>query len=184
MPWIIAKLVFGGRWLRAFLKDAAKWVLRHPWQTLAIVAILAAVHFWNADRASTERADNLALQLDTQRHAYAEAQRQAAILARAAREAQERRYKETADEADKQADGLRADLRDAGARYAAANGLRSRACPAGGAPGGTLAAAEGDSAESSNGPGADAVVLSRDDFDILNENTARLIAVREWALGL
>ena len=43
------------------------------------------------------------------------------------------------------------------------------------------AAAESDIAESGNGPSADAVVVTKSDFDILTGNTARLADVKAWA---
>ena len=46
------------------------------------------------------------------------------------------------------------------------------------------AAAEGDIAESRNGNSADAVILSREDFDILTGNTARLADVKAWGDAL
>lgn len=41
-------------------------------------------------------------------------------------------------------------------------------------------APEGGAAEGGDGPGEDAVILSRADFDILNANTARLMDVKAW----
>jgi hypothetical protein len=46
------------------------------------------------------------------------------------------------------------------------------------------AAAEGDIAESRNGTSADAVMVSREDFDILTGNTARLADVQAWGDAL
>jgi hypothetical protein len=46
------------------------------------------------------------------------------------------------------------------------------------------AAAEGDIAESRNGTSADAVMVSREDFDILTGNTARLADVKAWGDSL
>ena len=43
------------------------------------------------------------------------------------------------------------------------------------------AAAQSDIAESRNGTSADAVMVSREDFDILTGNTARLADVKVWA---
>lgn len=45
-------------------------------------------------------------------------------------------------------------------------------------------ATEGAVAARDNGPGADAIVVSRADFDALNENTLRLKAVNEWGQRL
>jgi len=47
-------------------------------------------------------------------------------------------------------------------------------------PSRTDTAAESGIAESSDRPSADAVLLSRADFDILNGNTARLMDVKAW----
>jgi hypothetical protein len=46
------------------------------------------------------------------------------------------------------------------------------------------AAAKSDIAESRNGTSADAVILSREDFDILTGNTARLADVKAWGDAL
>lgn len=46
------------------------------------------------------------------------------------------------------------------------------------------ASTEGQAAEVSNGPGADAVILERADYDILIANTLRLKAVNEWGKAL
>ena len=46
------------------------------------------------------------------------------------------------------------------------------------------AAAESDTAERGNGASADAVVVSRADFDILTGNTARLMDVQAWGRKL
>lgn len=43
------------------------------------------------------------------------------------------------------------------------------------------AAAESDTAKSGNGASADAVVVTKADFDILTGNTARLMDVKAWA---
>lgn len=45
----------------------------------------------------------------------------------------------------------------------------------------TSAAAESDIAESGNGTSADAVVVTKSDFDILTGNTARLLDVKAWS---
>jgi hypothetical protein len=46
------------------------------------------------------------------------------------------------------------------------------------------AAAESDTAKSGDGASADAIVVSRADFDILTDNTARLMDVRAWGQKL
>jgi hypothetical protein len=46
------------------------------------------------------------------------------------------------------------------------------------------AAAEGDIAESRNGTSADAVMVTKSDFDILTGNTARLADVKAWGDAL
>ena len=43
---------------------------------------------------------------------------------------------------------------------------------------------ESSPAESSDGPGADSIVVSRADYTILNENTGRLMKINEWGQKL
>lgn len=110
--------------------------------------------------------------------AYVSAQELAGAKAKAAKEAFEDRSTKLAKEADN-ANENAVRWRDAADRY------RVRAEAAGRASGGTAGDAQGGLAQGSDGPGETALVcLSGDDFDILSENTERLIRVHDWGVGL
>lgn len=103
--------------------------------------------------------------------------------ARAAKLAQEAEYRRKADEADREYQADLADARARADRYARLNRVRSQA---GGAPSGTVTPAPDCDPQDAQRPCGtpDMVAVSADDFRILNENTIRLQAAREWALGL
>lgn len=102
-----------------------------------------------------------------------------AVAAKAAEEARTRLNSERTDSAH-QTELAR--LRALADRYANANRVRSKA--PGGASSGAPAPTNNHSPQGADGPGTDAVVLDRDDFDIMVENTARLKAAHDWATTL
>lgn len=59
-----------------------------------------------------------------------------------------------------------------------------RDCRVAGASGGTPASAQAGAAPRGDGPGADAVVVSADDFATLTGNTERLLRVQRWGDAL
>lgn len=75
---------------------------------------------------------------------------------------------------------MRNQLAAAGDAYARANSLRARTTHCG-APG---ASREDQPPSGGDGSGADAVVLDRQDYDVLVGNTARLKAVNDWGKSL
>lgn len=82
----------------------------------------------------------------------------------------------------KEADDAETELRASyGARNVAyADRMRAdKVCRSSAAPAGQI-----DIAQSGNGPGSDAVMVSRADFDTLTGNTARLEAVHQWGEAL
>lgn len=108
---------------------------------------------------------------------YRLAQVEATAKAKAQIRETENRYVMAAWRADN-AEAETADLRRRADDYARRNRVsvaRDR-----GSPGGTVAAAESGVAAGSDGPGADAVVLARADFDTLIANTSRLLVVHGW----
>lgn len=119
----------------------------------------------------------LRLDLDT----IKTAQEMARVKAEAAKLQIEAEYKAKAEKTDAE---YQEHLASANSRADAyARRMRVKAPSRG--SGGTVAAPDSDSAEGVDGPGEDAfVAVSRADFDILNENTVRLVKAREWALGL
>ncbi|CAB5162100.1 hypothetical protein UFOVP152_3 [uncultured Caudovirales phage] len=146
--------------------------------TLAFIGLgLAERHYRHAYRL--EHSLRLA---DHER--YVTAQAEAARIAQAALRHQEVVYQEKANETDRKSAVALADAQSRLAGYASTHRVRFQA--AGGASGGTASGSQGGSAQSGNGPGqaADMVAVTDGDLAICTENTTRLEAVREWALGL
>lgn len=124
----------------------------------------------------------------------AKAQQQAVIAVAAAAQAKAIAQKITtenttadlarrADHAEDQLDALRASAD----RFAAArrpHGVLCGAAAARSASGGPAPASEGDPAPDRDRPGADAVVLTRDEWDQLVANSLRLERVRQWGSTL
>lgn len=117
-----------------------------------------------------------------------QAQQAAAEKARLARLEQERKYRELANAADQREAEIREDAMDDAERYIAANRVRPQGDRS--TPGVTGTSAEGRSPEGDHGPGAETelddglVAVTAEDVRICTRNTARLIAAREWGLGL
>jgi hypothetical protein len=116
------------------------------------------------------------------------AQKQAADAAHAARLAQEAKYTQLAETTDAELETARKSAMDAADRYIQSHSVRPQAT--GGSAGGPGASSQGDSTQGSNGPGAapvvapDLVTVSPADIRICTENSSRLVAVRQWAVGL
>lgn len=110
------------------------------------------------------------------------AQELAAKMAREKREELEREYREKAERTDYEYQAKLAHARARSDAYA----RRMRIAAAGRASSGAGAASEGNATEGFDGPSETSfmVAVSRDDFDILTENTVRLVCAREWALAL
>ena len=161
----------------------------NPWLALAAVLALAVLALFGTNRVAIHQRDQARAELVREREgrkadrgAYVQAQQAAAILAEQQRAAAETRYRQLAERADTNALASLDLARARAADYVAAQRLRV-AQP--GRPSSRAAIApEGDAAQGADRPGADAVFLAREDFDIMVENTVRLQAVREWALGL
>ena len=155
-----------------------------PWVYYALAAVIAAGLIYRAGwNARDEKADSEQAQMVA---AYEQAQAEALRLAIAAREAQEARYRDLAKRIDTDAQDARNQAADAVTRYIVRN--RVQPCTVGSAGSTTPASTEGGSASGSVGTGApaivDAVAVSEADIRICTDNTARLVAAREWALGL
>lgn len=115
------------------------------------------------------------------------AQEQARAAQVAVNEQAEQRYETLAKEADHNAEIYQSAAMDAARRFIAANRVRPNAA---GSANGSPAPAQGDSTSGGNGQGGnpelvgDFVIVPADDIRICTVNTARLMATREWALGL
>lgn len=150
---------------------------RYRWLMVAApLAIGLGLQTW---RLNSARADLLEKQATISNMKLAsEAARQAQIALNQATEAAYKAESERTDHA------YQVSLNDARNRYngyATANRVRAY-CEGG--TGQANSAAQGDLAQGGDGAGADAILLSPADFQILNENTLRLKAVNEWGQRL
>lgn len=126
------------------------------------------------------RGDNKALRLNLDQ--VKEATQRADKAARDAKARTEAEYKRKAELTDAK---HQSEL-EAARRRAAAYADRNRVpAPPGGAPSRSTPAPGGNTPEGADGRGEDSgVVVTRDDFNTLVDNTLRLKAAREWACGL
>lgn len=151
-----------------------------PWRWIGVgsLALAAAFGWWRADvwhDVATQRAETI----KTQKAAYEAAQAAAHARAAIARIQTENSYAQAAHAADRvrQADGA---LRRAADLYARAHSLRAEAVEGGAGP--AVAAGEGGPSKGGDGPSpaAELLAISRNDFEILVENSIRLRRVQEW----
>jgi type II secretory pathway pseudopilin PulG len=115
--------------------------------------------------------------------AYRNAQEDAKAAQIAANLAAEARYRSKANETDSDYRKALDGANSRSERFISAN--RVRACPTGQASR-SDSAAQGNSAQGADGAGEPAVMVAvkPEDINICTENTTRLQAAREWALGL
>lgn len=179
-------------WIKKAAIGAKNFAVKRPREALIIALLIAfAVQTWRlsgvkddltaantgwAKEQVARRADQ-----DAYRAAQAEAQR----LAEEAKAKTEAKFADLARKADN-AENETAGLRAAAGRFAAARSLSGACKPAaaGGASGQAPAVPEGGPAPYRDGPGADAVVLTRPEYDQLVENSLRLDRVRQWGESL
>lgn len=171
-------------WARKAAQAVFDLVRRYPLQAALIALLCLSGWLWQGKRAALADRDEWKAAHSSIVEQYATAQAEAARRAKDAKEAAEARYKALAERTDDELDQTRASLRIALERYAAANqlwpkGNRGSSC-------GPVAPAEDRSPEGPDGPGAgpELLAISREDFDVLNDNTARLLAAHEWAKSL
>lgn len=146
-----------------------------PWQyaTGGLAVALALSLAWGARVDSLRAQHKAALETTIARYEAAQAKAQSDFDAKiAAMQAENRRLN---DDADRKAADATIVYRDRVVRLPAA----PASCVAGSA-----GVPAGDVPQSNNGPGRDSVILERADALICATNTARLEAVREWALGM
>lgn len=144
--------------------------------SVLLLVALALTFSWG--KAGWRTADSYKLAHRLQKEAYVSAEAAARDKALAQKIRTENRYAELARKADNAESELDSALRDAAARFAAARGVRAEAprCAAGG----TSAPGQGDPAPDRDGPGADAVVLTKPEYETFVANTLRLERVRRW----
>lgn len=149
---------------------------------LALVLLLALGVQTARLNIRTGQRDDYKLANETMKKAYAAAEATASAKAIAAKLGAEAGYRVKAEKTDAEYQTALARAQRASDAYAE----RMRAQVAGSAPRGATAPADGRGPTSPDGPGADAelVAVTRDDFDILVENSVRLEAAHNWAKTL
>lgn len=164
MMWLLT--AWGG------VKRISGIAMRYPWQTALIITLLACLWFYNARQdalATIAKRDATIVQMEA-----------ASKIATAAQKALNKQVTDQQTQIAKDADNdqtTRSDIADRSSRYA--DGMRADGyCRK------ASAASEDNSPQDRDPASADAVVLSRADFDTLTDNTARLAEVHEWGLAL
>lgn len=182
--------IFG--WLKKLAAGAKKFAVERPREALIIVLlIMVAVQTWRLSGVKDDLTaanegwakEQVARRAD--RDAYTAAQAEAKRLAEEAKARTEAQYADLARRADN-AENETAGLRAASGRFAAARRLSGpcQFAASGSASGQAPAAPEGGPAPDRDRPGADAVVLTRPEYDQLVENSIRLERVRLWGESL
>lgn len=171
MPlWLLSAL----GWVKTAFTALIDLARRYPMQAALIASLCLNVWLWRGwDKAEARYANFVAKAEKASKEARA---KQIAL-----NQAMQAKYETLAEKADHAHAIELADARSRAAAYANRNGVRSY-CQ--GSAGQTSSPAEGPVAPRDNGPGADAVILNRDDFDQLVENTLRLKAAHEWGESL
>lgn len=149
---------------------------------LSIVLLLAlGVQTWRVDHYRDDR-DQWKLAFNNQKAAYVAAQEAAKAKAIAAKLTAEAAYRQEAEKTDAEYQTALAAAQRASDAYVA----RMRAEAARGASGRPAAPAPSDGPESPDRPGSDAelVAVTRDDFEIMVENSVRLKAAHDWTKTL
>lgn len=153
-----------------------KWLLGAA-ATAVLAAILAATTISrNQWRAAARKADATLAQIEI-------AQKQATAAVQAAHDAQEQRYKDLANAADKDHAAALADAGAATDRWIASHRVQPHAaCPTS-RP--AQAASSGSAASAvSSDQAAGMVAVSPESIHICTDNTLRLEAAQDWAIGL
>lgn len=155
--------------------------LKSRWLHMGLLA-LACVLLWVRGNHYRHDRDQWRLAFDNQKAAYIAAEEAAKAKAIAARLTAEAAYRREAEKTDAEYQTAL----DRAQRASDAYAQRMRTQGARGAPGGPAAPAPSDGPESPDRPGSDAelVAVTRDDFDILVENSVRLKAAHDWAKTL
>lgn len=145
----------------------------------ALLLVALAVQTIRANHYRDSR-DQWKTAFDNQKAATIATQQAAKAKAIAAKLTTEARYRAEAEKANDAYQDMLARAQRASDAYA----QRMRAKALGDASGRSPASTPGDGPEGPDRPRADAVVVGRDDFDILVENSVRLKVAHDWAKTL
>jgi hypothetical protein len=163
--------------IKRLFAAALAFALARPWQAAVIALVCLSAWLWHGK--GVEHHKLVACQND--RAAMIAAQAKAKADQIAANKAVAQSYQIHAEKADEAYRDELAGIRAASDAYARSHGVRTiyRSAPSAGASPAVPDVASGD-----NGPGADSIVVSRADFDIVSQCPARLAKVHEWGDGL
>lgn len=167
LGWLI-KLALWGR-----IKSAFAWVQQSS--THALIALCVVLALWGAYQRSQSR--HWHARYNARAEETDRASREAAAAAVAQVKMIEAKSAQNAEENVHVAQAIRTVYVDRGSSFADRMRL-DKVCRRD-----TPAPTKDIPAPVDNGPGPDAVVLERKDFDVFVENTARLKAVHEWGEG-
>lgn len=177
MIWAFILRLWGG------LGRIARIAAAYPWQAALIASLIACGWLWTGKRKAQDRADDYRAQIQKERAAYVAAQEQARIRAEMALRAQEARYKEKADNADKAHAKALVDASRAADRYIVANRVRIEAAPsdASQAP---ARAESGSAGLPAKLPADPFVAVSRADLQACTAAVTYAVAAHNWAQTL
>lgn len=162
----------------------------NPWRALAVTLLLCCAWVCHLLAGTRNDLDLAKIQLATSikgraddRTRYENESQAAAVIWDAQIQVQKDGYLLAAEKADNDAQKMRQSFDALTADYARRMRLAA-ICPAavGGLSGQAAGSAQTQGAQGADGPGADAVVVSRADLDILTHNTDRLKAAHDWAV--
>lgn len=176
MMGIALSLIGIGKNILGWIAAGVKWLFA-AWERIVIFALLAAVvWFWHGKGVETRRADKWAEASQKWQNAYnlmvvaSEENRRAQIALNKAVTDKQTDIARLTDENQTNRLLIASRADDYARRMSAKGYCERQASPP----------AKSDIAQSGDRPGDDAVILTRDDFDILNRNTARLTDVKLW----
>lgn len=156
-------------------------LLRSRWLHLGLMALACGLLWMRGSHYRDDR-DRWHSAFTAQKAAYVAAQEAATAKAIAAKLAAEARYRDQAEKIDVAYREALDDARGASERYARSHSVRAESVA--GPRSGSTTPADNRHPKEPSRSGPDAVVVGRDDFDILVENSVRLEAAHQWAKTL
>lgn len=167
------------RFITGGLTRAITWATANAGRMLAIMLVIALV-WGTVERSGKHKAQRV---LASTVIAWKAAEREATAAQIAANSAQQERWAQQAKETDDGYQKARIDADSRAERFIAANRVR-RDCPRGTGSGDPLQGPGAATGVDAAGSTSELVAVAPDDVQICTDNTLRLDAARNWALGL
>ena len=169
-----------GKNLLGWFMAGIKWLFA-AWERVVIFVLLASVvWFWHGKASEARRADKMTVAAQKWEQAYnwmviaSEQNRKAQIALNKANTDKQTEIARLTDENQTNRVVMASRADDYARRMSAKGYCERQASPP----------AKSDIAQSGDRPGDDAVILSREDFDVLNRNTSRLVDAHQWGDNL